>query len=166
MKRLANSKYCFVCGIKNTNGLKLVLESEMEGRVSGKISIPSKFEGWPGIIHGGILSAILDESAGRAIETEVYPKQTFLTGTLTVHFRHPAPSETPLLVEAELVRRKGRVAVAKSTIMDESRLVLAEAEGTFVQLVQEIGIDHTGMKDEWVMVEGEENENDHRISST
>jgi len=157
MKRLANSKYCFVCGIENADGLKLVLQSEEEGRVSGKISIPQKFEGWPGIVHGGILTAILDESAGRTIETQPYPKETFLTGTITVRFRHPAHSHTPLLVEAELIKRQGRVAVAKSQILDESRLVLAEAEVTFVKLQIEIGVDHTGRTDEWVMVQGEEN---------
>lgn len=166
MKRLANSKKCFVCGIENTYGLKLVLESEEEGHVSGKITIPARFEGWPGIVHGGVLAAILDEAGGRTTETESFPKQTFLTGTLTAHYRHPVHSETLLFVEAELVRRKGRVVNAKSCIMDESRLVLAEAEVTYVQIIQAPEMNHAEMTDEWVMMPEEENSNDQRISSS
>lgn len=157
MSRLANSRYCFVCGIENANGLKLILDSDAPGHVSGKVVIPSRFDGWPGIVHGGILSAILDESAGRSIESAPYPNETFLTGTLNVRFRRPAYSETALFVEAELVRRKGRVAVATSKIMDEDGHVLAEAEGTFVKIMEENAMNHTGKSDEWIMVPGEEN---------
>jgi len=156
MTRLANSKYCFVCGVENADGLNLVLYSEKEGFVTGMISIPQRFEGWPGIVHGGILTAILDESAGRTIETQPFPKETFLTGTIVVRFRRPAHSETPLRVEAELIKRKGRIAVAMSRILDDSGKVLAEAEVTFVKVLQEVGIDHVGRVDEWVMVQGEE----------
>jgi len=157
MKRLANSKHCFVCGVENENGLKLILESEKEDHVSGKISISRKFEGWPGIVHGGILAAILDEAAGRTTETEQIPNQTFFTGTLTVHYRHPVHCDTPLLVEAEVVSRRGRVVTTKSRIMDESRLVLAEADIVYVQVQQPIGFDHTSPSDQWVMVPSEEN---------
>ncbi len=156
MTRLANSKNCFVCGVENENGLKLVLESKKEGHVSGKFSVSRKFEGWPGIVHGGILAAIMDEAAGRTTETEPIPKQTFFTGTLTTHYRHPVHCDIPLLVEAEVVSRRGRVVTTKSRIMDESRQVLAESEIVYVQILIPIEFDHTSSSDEWVVLPGEE----------
>ena len=68
MTRLANSRYCFVCGPENQNGLHLDMESRGKGRVNGRFNLPKKFRGWPGLAHGGIISAILDEAAGRTTE--------------------------------------------------------------------------------------------------
>jgi acyl-coenzyme A thioesterase PaaI-like protein len=159
MTKLANSKYCFVCGLENQDGLKLILESPQAGRVTGRINIPGKFQGWPGIVHGGIIAAILDEAAGRTA-TETIPNQVYLTGTMNVRYRHPVKCETPLLVEAEMIHRKGRVVTSRSKLLDESRLVLAEAEIVYVQLEQDPGFGHTERQDEWLVEDDEERPND------
>lgn len=160
MTKLANSKYCFVCGLENKDGLKLMLESPAAGQVTGRISVPGKFQGWPGIVHGGIIAAILDEAAGRTA-TEQVPKHVYLTGTMNVRYRHPVKCETPLLVEAEMVSRKGRVVTSRSRLMDETRSVLAEAEIIYVQLEEDPGFDHTGRQDEWIVEGDEERPDDH-----
>lgn len=71
-----NSKMCFVCGLKNPFGLKA---SFYETSTKELIALfkPSEFhQGYPGRLHGGIASAILDETIGRAIminhENEVW----------------------------------------------------------------------------------------------
>lgn len=160
MKRLASSKHCFVCGVENEAGLKLALYSEREGHVTGRFVIPEKFQGWPGIAHGGVLAAILDEAAGRTADAEAIPTNFYVTGSLSVKYRHPVKCGIPLIVEAELVKRKGRVVIGKSWIMDESKLVLAEANITYVQVDSNIVKDHSDSADEWVLDQDQENSDD------
>lgn len=159
MTKLANSKYCFVCGLENADGLKLILESPVEGKVTGGISIPEKFQGWPGIVHGGIIAAILDEAAGRTASDQI-PKLVYLTGTMNVRYRHPVKCNLPILVEAELVKRKGRVVTSRSRIMDESRLILADAEIVYIQIDQDSGFSQNMEQDEWIVESGEETKDD------
>lgn len=160
MTKLANSKYCFVCGLENKDGLRLMLESTDDGRVTGKFSVPTKFQGWPGIVHGGIIAAILDEAAGRTA-TEQIPKHVYLTGTMNVRYRHPVKCDTPLWVEAEMVHRKGRVVTSKSWILDETKTVLSEAEIVYVQLEEDPGFDHSGRQEAWIIEGDEERSDDH-----
>lgn len=161
MTQLANSKYCFICGLENKDGLKLILESPAEGRVVGRFSVSEKYQGWPGIVHGGVIAAVLDEAAGRTPETEPIPKHVYLTGTMKVRYRQPVKCNTPLIVEAEMINRKGRVVTSRSRILDESRTVLAEAENIYVQLEKDYGMDHSGSQDEWILKGDEESSNDH-----
>jgi acyl-coenzyme A thioesterase PaaI-like protein len=160
MTKLANSRHCFVCGLENEFGLRLRLDSPREGFVSGKISIPQAYQGWPGIVHGGIITAILDEAAGRTADTTGIPKSVYMTGTLKIRYRHPAKCDVPLLVEAELINRKGRVVTTKSRLLDESRQLLAEAEIIFVQLENDLGMDHHNAGDEWILDGVEEKSDD------
>jgi acyl-coenzyme A thioesterase PaaI-like protein len=161
MTRLANTRHCFVCGLENQYGLHLVLESQISGHVNGRISIPRKFQGWPGIAHGGIIAAILDEAAGRTVEDKAIPEQAYVTGTLNVRYRQPVKCDIPLIIEAELLKRNGRVVTSKSYLLDEDRHLLAEAEGIFVQVEVEYMAARAELEDEWVPVENEENSDDH-----
>ena len=63
--RQPNSRFCFVCGVKNPVGLKMVFEQTGPGEVSAVITVPEHFEGYPGVVHGGITAAMLDEAACR-----------------------------------------------------------------------------------------------------
>ncbi|HEC25979.1 MAG TPA: PaaI family thioesterase, partial [Gammaproteobacteria bacterium] len=68
MHKQPNSRTCFMCGRENDSGLKMswynIPEKEQN---QGKVTIPEHFNGYPGIAHGGIVAAILDETAGRSI---------------------------------------------------------------------------------------------------
>ncbi len=53
---------CFACGLKNDNGIQAefsVNQEKMEANCH--ITIKGKFQGWEGIVHGGIISTLLDE---------------------------------------------------------------------------------------------------------
>ena len=62
----ANSKFCFVCGLANTYGLKLRFYTTAPGEVTADYVVTEQYQGFPGIVHGGIVAAMLDEAAGRA----------------------------------------------------------------------------------------------------
>lgn len=160
MKQLAGSKHCFVCGTENEVGLKLKLMGEGDGKVFAKIIIPRQYAGWPGIVHGGILAAILDEAAGRTVDNDPIPKHLYVTGSLNLRYRHPVHCDTPLIVEAQFVRRNGRVVTSKGWIMDESRQILTEADAVYVEVDADFGRDNNDLEDEWVIFQDEEGSND------
>ena len=64
---LLDNRLCFVCGQENSGGLQARFRTNPEaGRAECRLVIPSTFQGWQGMVHGGIISALLDEVAIQA----------------------------------------------------------------------------------------------------
>jgi acyl-coenzyme A thioesterase PaaI-like protein len=61
-----NSRMCFICGLENPVGLHLHIYETAPGVVESTYLAPDHFQGYPGILHGGIVAAVIDEIAGRA----------------------------------------------------------------------------------------------------
>jgi hypothetical protein len=55
-------KNCFVCGKHSKNGLKLKFILHNNNTLSGEFKISKDYQGYDGILHGGIITAILDSS--------------------------------------------------------------------------------------------------------
>jgi uncharacterized protein (TIGR00369 family) len=88
---------CFICGRQNPVGLKLdFYEDDEAEQVRVAFTVPDEYQGYPGVVHGGIVSAILDEVSGRAVMSSEDDERLMATLRLTVRFRHPTPTETPL----------------------------------------------------------------------
>ena len=102
------------------------------GRCHAEVVIPVHYEGYPGVVHGGIVAAILDETGGRALMTD--PNRFMVTAQLNVRYRKPVPSETPLEVIGVAIERQGRVSKAHSEIKNQAGEVLAEAELVLVDI--------------------------------
>lgn len=102
------------------------------GVARAEVTLASQYESYPGVVHGGIVAAILDECGGRAHMED--PDKLMVTAQLKVRFRKPVPIETPLIVIGSAGRRRGRVAEAHSEIMNENGEVLAEAELVLVDI--------------------------------
>ena len=65
-KKQPNSRNCFVCGVENTYGLNLSFYSTKLGEVTVETVVPDRFQGYPGVVHGGIVASLVDEVLGRA----------------------------------------------------------------------------------------------------
>jgi acyl-coenzyme A thioesterase PaaI-like protein len=126
------SRSCFICGRENPVGLKLDFYTVAPGKVQADLLIPAEFEGYPGIVHGGIIAAILDECGGRAQMTS--PGRFMVTAQLNVRYRLKVPSSTALVVIGEAGDRRGRVSYAHSEIQDMAGVVLADAELVLVDI--------------------------------
>jgi uncharacterized protein (TIGR00369 family) len=126
------SKNCFVCGRENPFGLKLDFYFDGKDTVTAEVNIPESYEGYPGVVHGGVITAILDECAGRAHMID--PNKFMVTAQLNVRFRKPVPTHTLLTVKGVAGERHGRVAMAHGEILDKSGEILAEADGVFVDI--------------------------------
>ncbi len=127
MKKQANSKNCFVCGVENDHGLHINFYEEAAGRTSAKITVPEHFQGYPGIVHGGIIAAMLDEVSGRTIMGDKSPRW-MVTASLTVRYRRPVPVEQPLKLTGILKEDTGRIAKVHGEIFDENDTLLAECD--------------------------------------
>jgi uncharacterized protein (TIGR00369 family) len=110
---LTDDNYCFACGRENPWGLRLSFKKEGEGRVSAMFVSKREHQGYKGIVHGGILSAVLDEAmAHAAISMGLMP----VTAELTVRFKTPLFVGEEAIVEAEIKQKDGRLIDASSVI--------------------------------------------------
>ena len=131
-KKQPGSKTCFVCGRENPIGLMMDFYTTSPGECRTELSIPEAYEGYPGVVHGGIIAAILDETGGRAHMTD--PTRFMVTAQLNVRYRKPVPSATPLEILGFAGERRGKVSNARSQIRNKDGEVLAEAELVLVDI--------------------------------
>ena len=134
MQQQPRSRACFMCGRDNPVGLKMRWFNDTEGgRVRGTVEVPAHFNGYPGVVHGGIVSAILDETSGRALMLEGDFESLFMTVSLTVRFHRPTPTGTPLAASGWVVRKTGRRAQVAAEIALPDGSVSATAEAVVVR---------------------------------
>ncbi len=124
--RQPTSRSCFVCGRENPVGLKVTWDQHPEaGELRGTVTIPEHFNGYPGVTHGGIVAAILDETAGRTILIDGGFDDLMVTAKLEVVYRRPTPTGVPLEVVGRLLRRFGARAEAEAELRLADGMVAA-----------------------------------------
>ncbi len=136
MIKQPSSSNCFVCGRQNHCGLKLDFYFDENGDVISRKVLPDCYEGYPGIVHGGVIAAMLDEASGRAYSQD--PNHFSVTSELKVRYRKPVPTNTTLIIKGYRVKQRGRVAIARGEILDEAGNLLAESEGVFVDIPEDM----------------------------
>jgi len=120
---------CFACGELNEIGLHLKLNLE-SGRCWTELEMPRRFEGWEGIIHGGILCAILDEVMAWAL---VEHDSWGVTARMSIDFRRPVTVGQAIRAEGWIRESRRRIQVTAGRIVDAATgAELATAEATYV----------------------------------
>jgi uncharacterized protein (TIGR00369 family) len=137
MKKQGNSKNCFVCGVENHHGLQINFYEESAGKILAKTTVPGHFQGYPGIVHGGIIAAMLDEVSGRTIMAENATRWMVTVG-ITVRYRRPVPVEQPLRLVGVLKEDSGRSAKVHGEIFDENNNLLAECDAVLASVPQAV----------------------------
>ena len=129
--KLETSGHCFACGKSNPNGLRLSFEVDKEKQTVKTTFVASPvFQGWDGIVHGGILSTLLDE----AMATLVYELGFHaVTASMEIKFKKPAPILEPLLVYGEVTEVSRRLIRAKARIAKNDGTTLAVGISTFMK---------------------------------
>jgi uncharacterized protein (TIGR00369 family) len=119
---------CFVCGMNNPNGLRLSFEIDEERQTLKSTFIPSPtFQGWDGIVHGGIVSTLLDEAMAKLIYELGYQA---VTASLEIRFKKPAPIFEPLSIYGEITEVSKRLIRAKAHIANKDGTILATGTST------------------------------------
>jgi acyl-coenzyme A thioesterase PaaI-like protein len=110
-----------------------VVESEDGPRLRGEVTLSATYEGAPRTVHGGVVSALMDEMLGNA---QRVARVAGYTGTITTRFRAPTPTYTPLVLEAWVDRVEGRKIFMAGALHADGTLC-AEAEGIFISPLKE-----------------------------
>ena len=132
-----NSKHCFVCGRENIYGLKLDFFETSPGEVEVRTTVPDQFQGYPGVVHGGIVAAMLDEVTGRTHMGGDPPRFMF-TARLDIRYRKNVPIGQPLRILGHAGKSRESSAVATGQIFGPDGEILAEAEAALVNVPEEI----------------------------
>jgi acyl-coenzyme A thioesterase PaaI-like protein len=125
---------CFVCGQRNPFGLHLVFRID-NNTIVAEFQPREEHQGFPGIIHGGIVAAVLDEALGRTSLLAKNPEWS-MTGRLEIRYRRYVPYGPLLRIRASLETERRRMVQAsgKLTLANDENIILAEADGTFLYL--------------------------------
>ncbi len=116
---------CFVCGKDNPIGLKAVFTRDAElRRAETKVLIPELFQGWQGITHGGIISALLDEICAQAC---MVSGMTVVTGEMKLRYHALIPTESVVTVTGQIVGERRRLVDVKGRVELDGKL-MAEAD--------------------------------------
>ena len=120
---------CFACGSLNSGGLGLIMHVEPD-RSWTTITLDSRFEGWEGVVHGGILCTILDEVMAWAL---VGADNWGVTARMSVDFRRPVLIGREIRAEGWTTATRRRIVDTAGRIVDPvDGTLLASAEGRYV----------------------------------
>lgn len=119
-----------MCGDENFWSLGLVFRSDAEGGVSAAFQGHAGLQGYDGILHGGIVSALLDAAMTHCLFRHGIRA---VTAELKVRFHQPVPFAAPLLLSARPVALKPPVYKVAAELAEAGR-VLARAEASFMRM--------------------------------
>jgi uncharacterized protein (TIGR00369 family) len=125
---------CFACGELNEIGLHLQLKFAPDSCWT-ELTLPDRYEGWEGVIHGGILCTILDEVMGWSLLV----RDTWgVTARFSIQFHKPVLVGRRLRAEARVTEARRRIQIVAGRIVDaETGEALATAEATYVAASEE-----------------------------
>lgn len=126
-----NNDHCFVCGMRNPFGLQVKPEIKDAGAfVRIECTPPEHLQGWANILHGGILSTLLDEAI-TYVGISTFDQHA-VTAQLEVRFRNPAPTGVKLFVSAERIKVSRRLVEAKAEVTLSDGTLIATGTGKVV----------------------------------
>lgn len=130
-EKIINYRGCFICGEENPVGLKLDFFFDRERKIARAEFMPGReYEGYRHLLHGGIISSLLDEVMAKAILAEEIP---VVTSKLTVEFKRPALVGNRLTLEGWITGRKSRAYFTAGKIFGSDGQLLAEASGVYIR---------------------------------
>lgn len=141
MNRQPNSYYCFICGVKNVGGVHVAFyddrneagQDEVLARFTGR----DEHQGYPGRMHGGVITGILDETIGRAINIGDSPGEETVWGVtieLNVQFLKPVPLEMELTARGRIHEEQRRLFIGTGELYLPSGEIAATATGKYIKM--------------------------------
>lgn len=135
MYKQPNSEMCFVCGRSNPVGLYMHFQDDGDSEVLSEYTVPAHYQGYPGVVHGGVLAAMLDEVVARV--SMIGDHHHFMMSVkLQILYRQPVPTETPLRVVGRILRLRGRLGKAEGQIILPGGAVAAESQMSLADVPQ------------------------------
>lgn len=151
-KKQPNARMCFVCGTKNSFGLKSRFYELEDGQLMAIFRPDDRHQGYPGRLHGGIAATILDETIGRAIMFRHSDNIWGVTVDFSMKLRKPVPLDGEIRVLARIVGEGKRSFEGEGEILLPDGQVAVEGKGKYLKMdIEKIAdFDHEG--DEWRVI--------------
>jgi uncharacterized protein (TIGR00369 family) len=131
MKGLRDNQRCYVCGTENPEGLGVHFEIDHAARsISARFTPRDAHQGFEGIVHGGIIAALLDEAMAKLSVALGIPA---VTAEMTVKFKAAAAPGEELLITGRLVEETRRLVRAEAAI-ERGPVIVAEATGKLIRM--------------------------------
>jgi acyl-coenzyme A thioesterase PaaI-like protein len=122
---------CFACGADNSRGLRLQFKKCEAGEMVAEWTPDPEFEGYRKIVHGGIVSTVLDEAMAKVVAAS---GEQALTAELRVRFRQQVPSKKMARVRGWIDSRNKRTIKTEAALTSSDGTELAHAWATFLVL--------------------------------
>jgi uncharacterized protein (TIGR00369 family) len=133
MQEFNPDNYCFVCGAENPIGLRLKFEfDEEKGEMVSRTTFAQHFQGWQGVLHGGLISTVLDEIMFHAVLHRI--KRKSVTAELNVRFKKPAMMDKEFTLKGKVIDIRKRLIFTEGVVIDSDNNVIATASGKFIQV--------------------------------
>ncbi len=124
---------CFACGKNNPIGLKLGFE--WDGKTAKAEFTPTRlYQGWSGVVHGGIISCLLDEAM---TYVPYFQGIHCITARMEMRIRRPVPIDEPLIISAVMTKKRRKLVETKASISSKDGTLMAE--GTAMMFVVNTG---------------------------
>ena len=127
------SRMCLVCGRDNDSSLKARFYELEDGELLGVFAPQEHHQSYPGRVHGGISSAMLDETIGRAINM-TDPDAWGVTVELTLKYRKPVPLDGEVRAVARITKDSSRIFEGTGEILLADGTVAVEASGRYLKM--------------------------------
>ena len=147
-----NSRMCLVCGLKNPFGLHAAFYELDNKEILSVFAPREQHQSYPGRLHGGIISTILDESIGRAIMMHSDDEVWGVTVDLQVRFKKPVPLDGELRVVGRITKDSSRFFEGSGELLLADGTVAAEGHGRYLKVSLDKIADFDVDAQEWGVV--------------
>lgn len=130
---LEDDDQCFACGMNNADGLRI--QWKIDGFTTTAEFIPDrKYQGWKGMLHGGIIATLLDEAMTRLASVVCGGA---LTAEMTVRYVAPAHIGEILFIRGEIVDQSRKIVEMRASLCDISGKIIAHSIGKAMKLKEQ-----------------------------
>ncbi len=132
-----SASMCYICGRDNPVGLKMAFYDDGADMVMSEVTPADHFQGYPGVLHGGVVASILDEVVGRSVMAGDHHR-FMMTVSMNVQYRHPVPMGEQLTAIGQVTRLRGRIGKAEGKIVLADGVVACEAQLVLADMPAEL----------------------------
>ena len=152
LRKQSNSRMCLVCGLTNAAGIQASFYDIASGETVGLFTARDEHQSYPGRLHGGLITAMLDEAIGRAVMASGGNTLWGVTAEFTTRFKKPVPLGVELRVVGRVVKQEGRVFEGSGEILLPDGDVGASGVGRYVMLPLDRIAEFEAGEQEWGVV--------------
>jgi uncharacterized protein (TIGR00369 family) len=131
LMELSDDGYCFVCGPKNPIGMKL--DFHFDGKTLSTEFVPQKeHQGYMNVVHGGIISTLLDEVM---VKLAIEMGMPAVTAHMDIRLKKALNTGVKITVSAEITKDSKKIIEAYAKAVTDDAVVVADAKGKLVKII-------------------------------